>query len=138
MKLFRSDSKREIVLRQAVDILLELASQRFEKLGMLFHYESHTHPQECKVHSSWTDDTTAHPSLVSMTFTSIVDYWLDYANTELKIIYDTQFDHAGKIYRYGYTSQWFLRSLILALYDLSLDIAGFPIYSGRTFTPKTL
>ena len=30
------DSKREIVLRQVVDILLELASQSFDKLGMLF------------------------------------------------------------------------------------------------------
>ena len=29
------DSKREIVLRQVVDILLELASQRFDKIGML-------------------------------------------------------------------------------------------------------
>jgi aminoglycoside phosphotransferase (APT) family kinase protein len=29
------DSKREIVLQQVVDILLELASQRFDKIGML-------------------------------------------------------------------------------------------------------
>ena len=30
------DSKRETVLRQVVDILLELASQRFDKFGMPF------------------------------------------------------------------------------------------------------
>jgi aminoglycoside phosphotransferase (APT) family kinase protein len=36
------DSKREIVLRQVVDILLELASQRFDKIGMLFQQENHT------------------------------------------------------------------------------------------------
>ena len=35
------DSKREIVLRQVVKILLELASQSFDKLGMLFQQESH-------------------------------------------------------------------------------------------------
>ena len=34
------DSKREIVLRQVVDILLELASQRFDKVGMLFQQAS--------------------------------------------------------------------------------------------------
>ena len=36
------DSKREIVLRQVVNILL--ASQRFDKIGMLFQQESHADP----------------------------------------------------------------------------------------------
>ena len=40
------DSKREIVLRQVVDILLELASQRFDKIGMLFQQENPTDPKK--------------------------------------------------------------------------------------------
>ena len=39
------DSKREIVLRQVVNILLELASQRFDKIGMLFKQENPTDPK---------------------------------------------------------------------------------------------
>jgi len=35
------DAKREIVLRQVVDILLELASQHVNKVGMLFQHQSH-------------------------------------------------------------------------------------------------
>ena len=36
------DSKREIVQRQVVIILLELASHRFDKIGMLLWQESHS------------------------------------------------------------------------------------------------
>ena len=124
------DSKREIVLRQVVDILLELASQRFDKLGMLFQRESHTDSK-----NSWyigptipgPDGTTVHAS-PSRTFTSIIDYWLDYANTKLKTIYDSRFGDATKIYEYSHS--WFLRSLIPALYNPSLDITGFPLCPG--------
>ena len=120
------DSKREIVLRQVVDILLELASQRFDKIGMLFRQENHTDPT-----NAWyivpyigpPDETTVHS--LSKTFTSVIDYWLDYSNTQLKSIYDTRFGDDAKIFEYSQT--WFLRSLIPALYDPSLDIAGFPL-----------
>ena len=123
------DSKREIVLRQVVDILLELASQRFDKVGMLFRQENHTDPK-----NAWyivpyigpPDDTTLHS--LSKTFTSVIDYWLAYANTQLKTIYDTRFGDKTKIYEYAHT--WFLRSLIPALYDPSLDNAGFPLCPG--------
>jgi len=50
---------------------------------------------------------------------------LAYANAKLKTIYDTRFGHDNKLYYYGQT--WFLRSLIPALYDPSLDIDGFPL-----------
>ena len=128
------DSKREIVLRQVVDILLELASQRFDKIGMLFQQDSPTDPK-----SAWyimpyigsttpgPGDTTVQASLYK-TFTSVIDYWLAYANIKLKTIHDTRFGHFNKIYEYGMT--WCLRSLIPALYDPSLDTAGFPLCPG--------
>ena len=125
------DSKREIVLRQVVDILLELASQRFDKIGMLFRQESHTDSK-----NAWyigpmipdPDDDTTEQAFSHEIFTSAVDFWLACANTKLKTIYDTQFGAANKIYRYGHA--WFLRSIIPALYDPSLDIAGFPLCPG--------
>ena len=83
------DSKREIVLWQVVEILLELASQSFDKLGMLFQQESHNDLKD-----AWyigpsipgPDNRIVQASL-SKIFTTIVDYWLVYANTKLKIIY---------------------------------------------------
>ena len=133
------DSKREIVLRQVVDILLELASQRFDKVGMLFRCESHTDPK-----NTWyimpyigppndTVNTTAHS--LSKTFTSVIDYWLAYLDTRLKTIYDSRFGDVSKLFAYGQI--WFFRSIIPALYDSSLDIAGFH-FVRVTFTPKIL
>ena len=106
------DSKREIVLRQVVKILLELASQSFDKLGMLFQQESHNDLKD-----AWyigpsipgPDNGIVQASL-SKSFTSIVDCWLVYANTKLKIIYQYTVRRAGKIFDYDFT--WFLRSLI--------------------------
>ena len=117
-----------IVLRQVVDILPELASQRFDEVGMLFQRESHSDPKNAWYIMPYTgppDDTTVHSQF--KTFTSAIDYWLAYANTQLKTIYDTRFGDKTKIY-HGHT--WFLRSLIPALYDPSLDIAGFPLCPG--------
>ena len=52
------DSKREIVLRQVVKILLELASQSFDKLGMLFQQESHYDLKlRLRMHGNWSIDT---------------------------------------------------------------------------------
>ena len=125
------DSKREVVLRQVVDILLELASQRFDKLGSLFQQESHTDPKNAWYIGPTTygpDYTKVLPASLSKTFTSIVDYWITYTNNELTTICDTRFGDAYKIHDYGH--MWFFRSLIPALYDPSLDIAGFPLCPG--------
>jgi hypothetical protein len=59
------DAKREIVLRQVVDILLELASQRFDKVGMLFQQGSHA--------DSGTLDRRYNRR---RPLTSVIDYWL--------------------------------------------------------------
>ena len=58
-------------------------------------------------------------------FISAADFWLALASSNLKTIHDTRFGAANKIYRYGHA--WFLRSIIPALYDPSLDIEGFPL-----------
>ena len=67
------------------------------------------------------------PNRLYYIFTSAVDFWLALANTNLKTIHDTQFG-ANKIYRYGHA--WFLRSIILTLYDPSFDIEGFSLGPG--------
>ena len=88
--------------------------------SLSFKFETHFH------HYSTPDDTA-----LSKTFTSVIDYWLAYANTKLKTIYDSRFAQDSKIDEYGLT--WFLRSLVPALYDPSLDIAGFPLCPGPTY-----
>ena len=99
------DSKREIVLRQVVKILLELASQSFDKLGMLFQQESHNDLKDAWYIGpsiSGPDNRIVQASL-SKIFTSIVGYWLVYANTKLKIIYQYTVRRAGKIFDYDFT-----------------------------------
>ena len=73
-----------------------------------------------------TVNTTAHS--LSKTFTSVIDYWLAYLDTRLKTIYDSRFGDVSKLFAYGQI--WFFRSIIPALYDSSLDIAGFPLCPG--------
>ena len=130
------DSKREIVLRQVVEILLELASQSFDKLGMLFQQESHNDLKDAWYIGSsipGPDNGFVQTSL-SKIFTSIVGYWLVYANTKLKIIYQYTVRRAGKIFDYDFT--WFLRSLIPTVWPLPwiMQVSRFVL---ATFTPKT-
>ena len=125
------DPKREIVLRAIVDILLELASHRFDKIGTIFQRQSdNTTKEEWYVASTVSSphETSACNSVSSRTFTSAVDYWLTYANANLESIRDADFGRNTKIYEYGHA--WFMRSIIPALYDPSLDATGFPICPG--------
>jgi Phosphotransferase enzyme family len=126
------DTKRENVLRQVVDILLELASQRFDKIGMLRQREGDSSATKQAwyvapmVHS--LDNTSVTKALTSVTYTSAIDYWVAYANANLESIRNTNFGSVIKIHQYGHA--WFLRSLIPALYDSSLDATGFPLCPG--------
>ena len=122
------DSKREIVLRQVVDILLELASQRFDKVGMLFQQEGHTDTKNSWYIMPYIGPSTPDDKALSKTFTSVVDYWLAFSNAKLKTVCDRRFGQSTKIFEYN--TRWFLRSLIPSLYDPSLDIAGFPLFPG--------
>jgi hypothetical protein len=122
------DAKREIVLRVVVDILLELASHRFDKIGTIFQRENDDATKQERYVApmvSSPHDTSVSNAISSRTFTTAVDYWLAYANTNLESIRDTHFGQYGKTYDYGHA--WFMRSIIPSLYDPSLDAAGFPI-----------
>ncbi|KIM88331.1 hypothetical protein PILCRDRAFT_771158 [Piloderma croceum F 1598] len=125
------DAKREIVLRMVVDILLELASHRFDKIGTIFQRESDDATKQewyVALTVGSPHDTSIFKDISSRTFTSAVDYWTAYANANLETIRDTNFGSDSKIYSYGHA--WFMRSIIPALYDPSLDATGFPICPG--------
>jgi hypothetical protein len=70
------------------------ASQRFEEIEMLLRQENHTDSKNAWYIGSMIpdpdDDTTEQVSPYKI-FTSAVDFWLPFANTKLKTIYDTQF-----------------------------------------------
>src|ERR1700735_795915 len=104
------DAKGEIVLRMVVNILLELASHRFDKIGTIFQRESDdATKQEWYIAPTFSSpyDTSVSNAISSRTFTSAVDYWLAYANANLESIRDTDFGLDGKIYDYGHA--WFMR-----------------------------
>src|ERR1700733_10325048 len=87
------DAKREILLRMVVNILLELASHRFDKIGTIFQQESDdTTKQEWYVAPTISTpyDTSVSNAISSRTFTSAVDYWLAYANANLESIRDKE------------------------------------------------
>ena len=127
------DSKREIVLRQVVKILLELASQSFDKLGILFQQESHNDLKDAWYIGpsiSGPDNRIVQASL-SKIFTSIVGYWLVYANTKLKIIYQYTVQRRLQDIRL-----WLYIYMVLALphsyctMTSPLNIADFPLCPG--------
>jgi hypothetical protein len=119
------------VLRQVVDILLELASQRFDKIGMLSQQEGHSATKQAWYVTpmiSSPDDTSVTKAIASTTYMSAFDYWVAYANANLENIRNSNFGSDTKIFQYGHA--WFMRSLIPALYDSSLDSTGFPLCPG--------
>jgi hypothetical protein len=110
-----SDAKRDIILRQSVQILLSMYSQRFDTMGIL----------ACGGESGlWSIVPQANQD--NKVYQSGTDYWIDYANRRLKDIKESR----GLAGIYGYAHVWWMRSLIPAIYDNSLDINGFPILHG--------
>jgi hypothetical protein len=70
----------------------------------------------------------AHRVLSSKTCTSSTDYWIAVANANIDIELNSNFGRGPKAS--GYAQAWFMRSLIPALYNPSLDAAGFPLSPG--------
>ncbi|KAH7881948.1 hypothetical protein F5I97DRAFT_1945504 [Phlebopus sp. FC_14] len=109
------DDKREVVLRQVIDILLELSTLRFDKIGCL----------------SKTDESTwrVEPCIADgVTYTSGIDEKLATANARLQEIANEQL---GVLHSdLDYIRHWFMRSLIPSFYDNSLDAKGFPLRHG--------
>ena len=68
------DSKREIVLRQVVDILLELAFQRFDEIGILLRQVTLT-PRMLTLDQWYPIPTTMQPNrLFNKHFISAADF----------------------------------------------------------------
>ncbi|GBE85653.1 hypothetical protein SCP_0801730 [Sparassis crispa] len=125
-----TDDHREIVLRQVVDILLELSTHRFDWIGALFKGDGiGKGAWRVRTASSFAppEDTIASSAMTS-TYSSGAEYWMHYANATLQRIRDTNFGDRAK--EYDYVQAWFLCSLIPHLYDPSLDNTGFPLYPG--------
>jgi Phosphotransferase enzyme family len=126
-----ADDKRDAVLRQVVGIYLELSSHRFNNIGALFKGDGVGKDAWYLRPVSFVTDPDEHsPGLAisSSMYSSGTDYWIAYANANLKSISDGDFGSDAKGYRYAHA--WFLRSLIPSLYDNSLDVTGFPLIPG--------
>jgi hypothetical protein len=126
------DSKRHAVLCQIVAIILELSSQRFDKIGALFKRDGvgkdawYIKPM---LYILDPDDPTPYLLASSVTYTNGASYWLALASANIQSINDD--DHFGASSKAdGYAQAWFLRSLVPALCDNSLDITGFPLQPG--------
>ncbi|KAK7050925.1 hypothetical protein VNI00_005037 [Paramarasmius palmivorus] len=114
-----ADYKRDEILRQVVQILLEMYSQRFDKIGVLSRGRDGT----------WMiqQPPPQGPEDHSMVYHSGTDYWIDYATRRLATILVEATDSSA-IYEYAH--MWWMRSLIPSLYDNSLDGNGFPLMHG--------
>ncbi|CAA7266322.1 unnamed protein product [Cyclocybe aegerita] len=118
----------EVMLRQVVEIILQLSSLRFESIGAIFKRKGGTD------HSSWmtlpltkinSDEIwTIWPEGADKTFTSAFDYWITYATRNIKRIDRNNF---GSMKDYDYVYAWLHRSLVPSLYNTSLNTKGFPI-----------
>ena len=130
------DDKRRIILRQVIDILLELWSHRFDKKGVLFKKAGGG-----KGKDSWyvesgsvlrvpVPDGSAGSGydLVTTSYAHGADYWLAFANANLRDICNENFGSDTKAY--SYAQAWFMRSLIPSLFDPSVDAHGCPLSPG--------
>lgn len=124
------DQLRDVVLQQVVDIILELASQRFDMIGVLSKRNGigknawYIEPMA----GATMNDSIAHRAVSTATHTNGIEYWTDFMNSNLQDISDNNFGVSGK--EYYYSRAWFMRSLVPSLYDTSLDAIGFPLLHG--------
>ncbi|KAJ3856697.1 hypothetical protein EV368DRAFT_31824 [Lentinula lateritia] len=122
------DDSRFIVLRQVIDILLELWSHRFDKKGALF---DEIDGSLC-IHSNSLfvspDNNGTRHRLQTTSYLHAADFWLAYANAQLYDIDESDF--GSDIKPFTHSQAWFIRSLIPALFDPSIDVHGFPLSLG--------
>ena len=124
------DQLRDVVLQQVVDIILELASQRFDMIGVLLRCDGigknawYIEPMA----GESIDDSAALRAVSTTTHTNAIEYWTNFMNSNLRDISDNNFGVTGK--EFSYSQAWFMRSLVPSLYDTSLDAIGFPLLHG--------
>lgn len=129
-----SDEHWREILREVVNILVELWSHRFDKAGVLFKREDIIGQGKvgwvveaelvigdlADVHVRHNLKSTSHPSAAS--------YWMAYANA---LLVDIEANNFGAFLKnMGYARTWFLRSFILALFDPAEDAEGYPLCHG--------
>lgn len=128
-----ADDKRRIILQQVVDILLELWSHRFSKLGGLFKRDSGGEGKD----AWYIDDlpgeadpriTGSRNEISPISYAHAADYWLAYVNAYLEDIRCADFGSDAKSYFYSH--MWFIRSTIPSLFDPSIDNHGYPLTPG--------
>ena len=129
------DDKRHVILRQVIDILLELWSHRFDTRGALLKKPDDS---DAKGKDAWyiksssifsdPDDTGSRHRLSTTSYPHAADYWLAYANAKLLDISHSNFGSDTKPYLHA--QAWFMRSLIPALFDPALDAEGCPLSPG--------
>ncbi|KAF8880612.1 hypothetical protein CPB85DRAFT_1420852 [Mucidula mucida] len=107
-----SDERRDVILRQVVEMIVDMYSQRFDKIGTLSREEAS---------GEWV--IRAAPAQ-GKTYSSGTAYWIDYATQRLSTILEKDRSR-GAIYEYAHV--WWMRSLIPSFYDDSLDVDGFPL-----------
>jgi hypothetical protein len=124
------DDKRCIILRQVIDILLELWSHRFDKDGALFKRADGGEGKDawCVEPSSVIEAPGDTKFESNISHSNAVDYWLARTNAQLHDICDANFGSVGK--RFVHSFMWFMRSLIPSLFDPSIDSHGFPLCPG--------
>ncbi|KAK7471266.1 hypothetical protein VKT23_002674 [Stygiomarasmius scandens] len=121
-----ADDKRRVLLQQVVDILLELWSHRFDTVGALFKQPN---GKWTIASSSSLDDSQAgNYGIDTTSHSNAADYWLAYTNAKLQAEKDFNFGDITK--SHSYAMLWFMRSLIPALFDPSVDRHGFPLSPG--------
>jgi len=130
------DDKRRIILRQVIDILLELWSHRFDKKGVLFKKAGGGKGKDGWYVESASVLRVPGPNgtagsrydLVTTSYAHGADYWLAFANANLHDICNETF--GSDIKSYSYAQAWFMRSLIPSLFDPSVDAHGCPLSPG--------
>ena len=133
------DDKRDAVLRQVVDILLELSSHRFDKMGALFKGDGvgknawYLKPESLIMEP---DENSDNESLSGIMHSSGTDYWISYCNDRIPEALNNNFGRRNKPYEYF--GLWFLRSLVPSLYDNSLDASAFPLLPGDLHSQNIL
>jgi aminoglycoside phosphotransferase (APT) family kinase protein len=128
------DERRTVLLKQVVDILLELSLHRFDKIGSLVEVQiPGIASSGSSSHDGWViaekvpmeaGEEDIERVLSSRVWTNAIEYWVAYANARLARVDEECF---GEPKNFHYAHYWLIRSLIPALYDTFLDEAGFPL-----------
>ena len=114
-----SNTQRDIVIRQVIDILLELSTLRLDNIGSLFESGG----------GSWCiEPFPENDDVPQRTYTSGTVQFLAIANVSLHKILHNRFGYIGN--EFDYPRHWFMRPLIPSFYDDALDVKGFPPMHG--------